>query len=230
MLARGSAAAALVAVSLLAGCAGRRPPTGPTVRGDDVGVFRGVLTGSDGETSRFELALFVDRPDRVHAEVSGPVGGPRLILDAGAGRLAVTDVAEGVAFVGAATADALRASLGVALTPDELVAALLDRTPPPSATTFAWVPGREGRWPRRLRVAVGGVAVDLELRRTRGLSPEAAEALGRGDPPPGLAVEPIETLGHRGRQGAMFRKRSAENDLARSGGLGRAAGPAAASG
>jgi hypothetical protein len=142
--------------------------------------------------------LFAELPDRFHAEVLPPVGGPRLILDGGGGRLAVTFVRDGESFVGGPSRDVLERILGVRVEPDQLVRALLtgegDGEDLRVERSGPWLPGL----PDRLALTAGQATLVLELKRLRPLDGDASQ-LGTGRPPDGTDVRPIEELEHGGR-------------------------------
>ena len=191
------AVAALIACVLIGvggGCA-HRPGRGlPAADGSGtaVAVYRGFLTESDSREHGFRLTLFVARPDRLHAEIAGPVGGPRLIVDGGGGRIALSFVADRVAYVGDDPRGGLRSVLGLDLGLEDLVAAVLDGVPPPDVRRFVRTPGGPGGWPRRIEIAGIGVELVLDLRRTRGLPDAATVALGTGAAAPGLDVRALD--------------------------------------
>lgn len=186
------AAIALLAVAA-AGCgASRHAGTIPEGTGPLVGVYRAVFRREGEPDRRARLALWAERPDRLHAELSAPVGGIRLTLDAGAGRAVVVDAAEGVAYVGDAGPATIAAVTGVSIGVPEAVAALLDGTPQ-EAVTIEREGEEAGRLPARLTIATRGTALSLErLRWERGAGP--VERLGTGIPPAGLTVRPLADL------------------------------------
>ena len=174
----------------------RAPARGPADTAV-VGRYSGRIDTAEGRTRRFRLLLFAELPDRFHGEVLPPVGGPRLIVDGGGGRLAVTFVRDGESFVGSPSREVLEQVLGVPVDLEQLVRALLrgegvgedlrvDRTGPPE-------PGL----PERLVLAGGNATLALELKRLRPLAVDRAP-LGTGQPPAGTRVRPIEELSDAG--------------------------------
>ena len=190
-------AAALIAVVLLGagtGCA-RRADRGLAFGdgpGTAVAVYRGTLTEPGSGVRGFRATLFVARPDRLHAEIAGPVGGPRLIVDGGGGRIAVSFVADRLAYVGEDARAGLRSVLGLDLGLEELVAAVLDGAAPAAVRAFEYTPGGPGGWPRRLAMSGSDVDVVLELRRTRALPASATTDLGTGTAAPGFEHRSLE--------------------------------------
>lgn len=190
------AVAALIAIVMIGiggGCA-RRAGRGLAVAdgpGTEVAVYRGTLTEPESGDHGFRVTLFVARPDRVHAEIAGPVGGPRLIVDGGGGRIALSFVADRVAYVGSDPRGGLRSVLGLDLGLEDLVGAVLDGVPPPAVRRFEHTPGGPGGWPRRIEMSGIDVDLVLDLRRTRSLPDGAAVELGTGAAAPGLEVRPL---------------------------------------
>ena len=200
------AAAALIPVLLVAGSGGcgggtHRPPLDALDSGTAVAVYRGTITETGSREHGFRATVFLAEPDRVHVEIAGPVGGPRVIVDGGGGRIALSFVSERIAYVGDDGRDGLRRVLGLDLDLRDLVDAVLDGVPPPSVTRFERVPGGPGGWPRRIEMSATDLELTLDLRRTRGLPAGAGAELGTGTPAPGLDVLPLEqapsgTLAH----------------------------------
>jgi hypothetical protein len=175
-----------------AGCAPRRPvvldPDAPAI-----GVYRARLEQAGERPRRFRLLLWAARPDRLHAEILSPLGTTELILDAGAGRLAVTVVDEAVAYEGPVTADALERTVGIRVESAALVAALLDGEPPGGDVTVERRGGAPGRLPARARFVTATDRLILDLERR--VSPSsAASELGTGEPPPRVERQPLERL------------------------------------
>ena len=157
------------------------------------GLYKGRIEEGEEKPRRFRLLLYADLPDRVHGEVLSPLGTSLLIVDGGAGRLAVTFAREGESFVGPSTAEDLGRILGVRLGLHELVRALLsgvcnsadyrlERSDDP-------VPGL----PRMLSIRGAASSLTLELRRLRPVAADPA-ALGTGRPPSGTTVRPLSDL------------------------------------
>jgi hypothetical protein len=189
-----AARAAIVALLVLAavGCAPRRPivldPQAPAI-----GVYRARLERTGERPRRFRLLLWAARPDRLHAEILSPLGTTELILDAGAGRLAVTVVDEAVAYEGPASADALERTVGIGVEGTALVAALLDGAPPGGGVTVDRRGGAPGRLPARASFVTATERLFLDLER-RVAPSSAASELGTGEPPPGVDRQPLERL------------------------------------
>ena len=186
-------AALLAAISIGCGGGAKRTPEPSTARGVAVALYRGTITEPGSGVQRFRATLFLARPDRLHAELSGPVGGPRLIVDGDTHRIAVSLVPDRVAYVGEPGPEGLRPILGIDLAVAEFVAAMLDGTPPPTATRFERVAGGPGGWPQRVEMSADDLVLTLDLRHTHGLPNGADDAgLGTGQPAPGLEVLPFE--------------------------------------
>lgn len=138
------------------------------------------------------MLLFVDRPDRIHAEILTPVGSTVWIFDTGGGRLAMTDVRHGEAWVGADDGSMLARWIGVRLSGTAWIAAVLDGTVPEG-----WTIERQGEagssLPRQLVVADGRTRLALDLRRLRPVAGDPA-LLGRGSPPDGVIVHPLDSF------------------------------------
>jgi len=160
------------------------------------GLYKGRIEDGAEKPRRFRLLLYADLPDRVHGEVLSPLGTPQLIVDGGAGRLAVTFVREGESFVGPSSAEDLGRILGVRLGLRDLVRALLtgecdsgdyrlDRSDDP-------VPGL----PQTLSIRGRSSSLTLDLRRLRPVAADPA-ALGTGQPPAGTTVRPLGDLAPR---------------------------------
>lgn len=143
---------------------------------------------------RFRLLLYAALPDRVHAEVLSPLGTPLLLVDGGAGRLAVTFVREGEAFVGRATAEALDHVLGVRLDLGDLVRAILTGEGSAPGLLLERSPDDTPGLPERLRLrARSGGSLELDLKGTRPLVADP-RALGSGRPPEGVVERPLREL------------------------------------
>ena len=185
---------AIVLVGIGGGCAHRAGRDLAVIDGPgaDVAVYRGTLTEPGSGEHGFRATLFLARPDRVHAEIAGPVGGPRLIVDGGGGRIALSFVADRVAYVGDDPRGGLRSVLGLDLGLEDLVGAVLEGIAPAGVREFERTPGGPGGWPRRIEMSGPDVELVLDLRRTRGLPVEVKAELGTGTPAPGLAVLPLE--------------------------------------
>ena len=157
------------------------------------GLYKGRIEDGEEKPRRFRLLLYAELPDRIHGEVLSPLGTPQLIVDGGAGRLAVTFVREGESFVGPSSAEDLGRILGIRLGLHDLVGALLtgecdsgdyrlERSDDP-------VPGL----PQTLSIRGSSSSLTLDLRRIRPVATDPA-ALGTGRPPAGTTVRPLGEL------------------------------------
>ena len=159
-----------------------------------VGVYKGVIDDGEGKTRRFGLLLWADLPDRFHAELLPPVGGPEVIVDGGGGRLAITLVRERTAYVGPASRAAIEAVAGVPVPVEDLVRWIVVAADPvPRDVEVTRQPERAGGLPKRLEIRAGGRTLTIERRRLDARGALAAGA-GTGAAPPGVAERPLEEL------------------------------------
>ena len=187
---RGVAALAALAAAAVACAPSHRPARATDDPGSLVGVYRATV--DDGAKVRHaRVALWAMRPDRLHAELIAPVGGVRLVLDAGGGQACVVDVAGKTAFTGASGPEALEPIVGVRASVADAVAALLDGVSPPGLTVTR--DGDPGSLPAAIRLSDGARSVRLERVRLDSRDPSGA-ALGTGRPPEGVAVRPLAEL------------------------------------
>ena len=143
-----------------------------------------------GDSRRARALVYAALPDRLHVEIVSGVGTTQAILDAGAGRVAITVPRERVSYVGRADPRALGALVGLPASPEELVRALLLG----ETTTLAVVrEGAVGSLPQRLRLRTSEGSLELRLRSVEPLRADAA-ALGTGLAPPGMDPRSIEEL------------------------------------
>jgi hypothetical protein len=171
-------------------CGGHRAPhQAPSAesRSADVGIYRATLLRPGEDAVRFRAMVFAELPDRLHAEVLGPIGGVVLVIDAGAGRLAVTVPQQRLTFVGEANAGNTNRVVGIPLAPSEMVEALLVGELARSDVEVRREPARNSALPRKLDVSVSGTTLRLELRTVERAS--LGRAAGTGTPPPG--AEPL---------------------------------------
>ena len=159
-----------------------------------VGSYKGVIDDETGRTRRFRVLLWAELPDRMHAELLPPVGGPEVVVDGGGGRLAVTLVREGTAYVGPASPAAIEAVAGVPVPLEDLVRWIVvaaDPVPPDVEVTRS--PERGEGLPRLLTIRAGGRTLRIERKRVENGGAIAAGA-GTGAAPPGVAERPLEEL------------------------------------
>lgn len=178
---------------LACGCARLHRPRPEA--GAPVALYRGRILEADGRTRTFRLLLYAALPDRIHAEVLSPMGTSHLILDAGAGRVALTFPQEKVAYVGTAGPDVLERVVGLrglSLEPFARFVLTGEADPPPGISVRRAPPRGEGL-PRRLEIATADRRLVFERRERPASGPLGAE-LGTGSPPPGVEVRPIEEL------------------------------------
>lgn len=171
-------------------CAPHGARTIPLGDGPLVGTYKAAFTEDTGRTRRARLLLWIERPDRLHAELLAPVGGSRLTLDAGGGRACLVDASEGIAYVGAAGHGAIEALTGLRVTIAEVIAAALDGASA-DGIDVQRSPDPPGSLPSRLRLTTGGTALALEWVAWERIG-NPAENLGTGAPPAGLTVRPLD--------------------------------------
>ena len=174
-------------------CPGHRRPPDSSVDGERFGVYRGRFIDPGHSPRKLKILLFAAPPDRLHAEVLPPVGGPELIIDGGNGRLAVTVNSRGAAWVGEARVDVLEAILGFPVALEELVGALIHGSAMAGPVVVARTPGTGPGLPRRFELGLGDRVLRLELQGTRKRG-RGSYAIGTGTPPPGVEVRPIDDL------------------------------------
>jgi hypothetical protein len=158
-----------------------------------MGVYRARLEDSQGHSRRFRLMLYATLPDRIHGEILSPVGTTEVIVDGGAGRVAVTLPRKRTAYTGAGDADALEKVLGVRLSLRQLVHELLGHEA--SSTDYEVVrePAGQTGLPRELRIDASGHRLSLRLKSKQPLR-VSTESLGNGEPPPEMNVRPLTAL------------------------------------
>ncbi|HKQ59695.1 MAG TPA: hypothetical protein VJS92_00340 [Candidatus Polarisedimenticolaceae bacterium] len=145
----------------------------------------------EGPVRRFRLLLFAAPPDRLHAEVLSPVGTTALVVDGGGGQLAVTVPGERTAYVGPERPEALERLLGLPLTLQGAVTALLEG-PPSSSTAVQREGGPRGTLPERLELRGSAGRLALRLQQRRAIPADRAAELGTGRPPAGVERLPLE--------------------------------------
>ena len=188
---------------ILGSCAGRKnPDLAQATAGPQIGVYRGRIVEDDGKSRRFRLLLFVAPPDRVHAEVLSPLGPTVMIVDGGAGDLAVTLPRDGVSYVGEARPEILERILGVRLTLDELVRGFLEGMADADCVDCRVTRSAEELegLPRSLEFRSVDTSLSFELKKVRPLR-KPTEELGSGKPPEGTEIRPLDDLGTEHRVG-----------------------------
>jgi len=138
------------------------------------------------------VLLWAETPDRLHAELLSPVGGVRFVLDAGRGSACVVDVAAATAYAGPAGPRAIEGLVGLPVSIEDAVDALLTGTTP-AGLRVERGGGEDGDLPKHFVIARGRRSLELtRVRFERGGQP--AGALGTGQAPPGLTLHPLEDL------------------------------------
>ena len=164
----------------------------PAGSGPLIVIYKATLGDGLGARRGVKLAIWTERPDRIHAELIAPVGGVAYILDAGGGHVCVVDVGAATAYVGQDGPDAIEALTGVRLTVAQAVAALLDGISP-EGLIVRRIGGADGALPERFRIEDGGRSLALErVRAERGRT--AAQDLGTGRPPGKLRIRTLAEL------------------------------------
>ena len=164
----------------------------PAGVGPLVAVYKAAIDDGSDEVRRARISLWVEPPDRLHAELIAPVGGVVFILDAGGGNTCVVDVAAATAYVGEDGPRAIEVLVGVRVSAADAVAALLHGDSPPGLAVTR-DGGADGALPEKIRIADGARSIVLaRLRFERGKTDP--RALGTGVPPKQLRVRPIESL------------------------------------
>ena len=186
---------ALGAFVALAGCRGGRDSAAPSNLPDapSVGVYQGRFQHAEQRDRRFKVLLFAALPDRIHAEVLSPMGRTEMILDGGAGRVAITVVPEGVSFVGEGGPGSLERVLGVPLGLEALVRGLLTGERIERGYGLVRSGTEPGDLPESLEIHTPRSMLSLELKRIRGMR-TLGQGVGTGEPPSGTEVRPLDQL------------------------------------
>jgi hypothetical protein len=183
----------LALATLALACPGQRRPPDGGADGERFGVYRGRFVDPEHSPRKFKVLLFAALPDRLHAEVLPPVGGPALIIDGGSGRLAVTVNSREAAWVGEAREEVLEAILGFPVSLEGLVGALIQGSALSGPVELSRAPRTGAGLPRSFELGFGGRELQLELQRT-GKRGRGSYAIGTGTPPPGVEVHPLDDL------------------------------------
>lgn len=182
----------LVAAAIASsGCASRGHRDSPLPDAPDaVGVYRGWVFDRNERVARFRLWIRVEPPDRIHAEVLPPVGGPEWLLDAGGGRVSLTRISERIAWVGDVSEDDSARLLGLPVGIAALVKALWEGASPGETVVLERDPVAAPGLPRAFGVLADGRGIRIELLALR----RATAAVFTAEPPRGLDRRPIEDL------------------------------------
>jgi hypothetical protein len=174
-------------------CAGtHRDDRVPKGDGPLIALYKAAIDDGHGAKRGAKLSVWAATPDRLHVELIAPVGGVTFTLDAGDGNACVVDVGTAIAYVGDGGPGAIEALVGVRLSIQDAVAALLYGVTPPGASVTR-IGGPEGALPERFRFADGARSLTLDrIRLERGSA--SSQALGTGIPPRQLAVRPLASL------------------------------------
>ena len=190
---RVAALCAIALAGLSVACTARRQPAERAETGQPYGIYRATYGAPDEKPHSFRVLLYAALPDRLHAEVLPPVGGPRLVLDGGGGRLAVTLPGRDESWAGAASGEHVGRVLGFPLELHELVGAVLQGTSLGGDVAMTRVPAAGGDLPRTFELRFEGRWLRLDLERRRRARGAAAD-MGTGTPPPGTEVHPLHEL------------------------------------
>lgn len=164
----------------------------PTGSGPLIVVYKAAIDEGQGARRGAKIALWAERPDRLHAELIAPIGGVTYILDAGGGNVCVVDVGTATAYVGEDGPGAIAALTGVRVSVADAVAALLDGVSP-AGVAVTRVGGADGALPEKLRIEDGARSLAIErVRIERGRTDP--DALGTGLPPDRLRLRPLMNL------------------------------------
>jgi len=170
----------------------RRDGGVPVGSGPLVVVYKASIDDGHGVLRGAKLALWAERPDRLHAELIAPVGGVTFILDAGGGNVCIVDVTAATAYLGEDGPGAIAAIAGVRVSVADAVAALLDGVSP-AGLALSRVGGADGALPEKLRIDDGARSLAIvRVRVERGRTDP--RALGTGVPPDKLRVRPLSNL------------------------------------
>ena len=157
---------ALCALSLV-GCTTRGPVNSLPADGDRprVATFRARSVDATGRGQRFKLRVVAQRPDRVYAEVVGPVGGTVLTVQGDAADLTVIFPKQRSAYRGPADPTTLEALFGVRMRLDSWVGALFGEVEQLPGVRLERE-GSVGQYPGSLTLQGAGGRLELKLRRT----------------------------------------------------------------
>ena len=136
----------------------------------DLRTLADVSLKKGGERQRLRGVLLVKAPGSVRFEALSPFGPPLLVVTVHEGRLTAYDAVKNEAHVGPATADTVAKVLGLPLDPDDLVAVLAGRAPPPQDVKSAELLAPDDAGPSLNLVSAGGrqrIWLDLETGTVR---------------------------------------------------------------
>jgi hypothetical protein len=194
---------AVAAITFDLSCSAHRPPRETPDRERAFGVYRGWADRDGDGPRRFRVLLHAALPDRIHAELLPPVGSAFLIIDGGGGRLSIASPRERIAYVGEPGADTLEGVLGVPVTLEGLVRALLLGEGIGADVTVERSPESGPGLPRRIELRSGSRRFGIELKEIKERG-SRDERIGTGAPPPGVLTRPLEELGAQGTGEALI--------------------------
>jgi len=189
-----AAATLLLAAACLLSCAGSgKIPASDLRAGNVTGLYRVLLQADGAESRKFRLLLFAAEPDRLHAEALSAVGSTELIVDGGGGRISISIVRERISYVGDADPEAMEKILGIALSLEQLVRALLTGEQSVGSFEMERNPKHGSGLPSWLKISSEGRSAEFKLKRLRPMRGRA-ELLGTGAAPERMKVLPLEEL------------------------------------
>lgn len=183
-----------VAVLFAPGCG----PGSRRLRGSgaqvEYGVYKARLARAGEAELGFRVLLYAAEPDRLHAEILPPVGGPRLIVDGGSGRIAITVPPERTSWVGEAGEGSLSSVIGVEIGLTGLVGFLLHGESATGDAELTREPEEGNGLPRAFAISTEGYRLSFVLKKRRRLDSDPA-SLAMGTAPAGMELRPLEELG-----------------------------------
>ncbi len=157
-------------------------------------MYAGSYTDETGRSGRFRLLLHAALPDRLHAEILPVLGGPVVIVDAGAGVASVSLVAERIAYLGSTSED-LSGAVGIPLSVEALVDLLLEGRSE-RLDDEVWIerrPAERRGTPDLLRVGWRGRTISITLRGRQRLRSDSS-SLATGTVPEGFERKRLSDL------------------------------------
>jgi hypothetical protein len=139
------------------------------------------------------MLLFAEPPDRLHAEILGPMGAPRVVVDAGGGVAAVALIGERTAYRGTLAPGRPLDFLGLEVSLEDLVTALVEGRHSEAGPQFVRIPEVGNGLPERFEIATADGAMRMRRLRFAGGAPK--ESIATGAVPNGFRILPLEDLG-----------------------------------
>ena len=168
------------------------PKDVPPGDGPLVGLYRAAIADASGTVRHVKLLLWAGPPDRLHAELLSPFGAVRFVLDAGGGAACVVDLAQSIAYSGPAGPQAVEGLVGLPVSIEDAVGALLLGTTPEGLRVERHG-GAAGDLPDQFVIADNHRTLELtRVRLDRGGTSSAT--IGTGRAPPGMTERPLDQL------------------------------------